>query len=228
MPGTGVSQQPLPRTGMWWETRWKKRSLKVPPPWRRSWAKQDFHRWANKRWGGCLAASLLEAQQPPTNCWDLLFRAVSEGNANQHLVVVSDVKHKSFLMGLAVVVAAGSVALEISISLSEAGCSLCAPPPKSFSFLSQLQPQNWAHFLSLAFVLFKHVFLPCWLSVSVSSALSQGPVFQHASLSKFEDRALRSPRTWLSLSPLLVLSNHQHWDSWSVGWKSRKCHQSHF
>lgn len=84
--------------------------LKVPLPWRRCWAKQDFYRWTNKRWGGCLTASLLEAQQLPPNCWDLLLWAASEGNANQHLVVMSDVEHKSFLMGLAVVVAVGSVA----------------------------------------------------------------------------------------------------------------------
>lgn len=44
------------------------KALKVPLPWRRSCAKQDFHQWTNKRCGGCLTGSLMRAQQPPPNC----------------------------------------------------------------------------------------------------------------------------------------------------------------
>lgn len=86
-----------------WGMRWGgEQPLKVPLPWRRSWAKQDFHQSTNRRWGGCLAPSLLRAQQPLSDCWDVLLWAVSVGNAYQHLVVMSDVEHKSFLAGLVV------------------------------------------------------------------------------------------------------------------------------
>lgn len=157
--------------------------LKVPLPWRRSWAKQDFHRWTNKRWGGCLTASLLEAQQLPPNCWDLLLWTVGEGNTNQHLVVMSDVEHKSFLMGL-VVPLCGSVAKEISITVGRKLQLFC-----TFTKIFFLC-ESTSKLGMLSVTCFCLNMFSCLVDFheSVNSACSESSVFNTPSFGKCEDK----------------------------------------
>lgn len=109
------------------------------------------------------------------------------------------------------------------------GSRLSALFLKSF-FILELTPTSKLGILSVTcFCLFKHILMPCWLSwvgqLSIVSELC------------FQSLKTRGRRQWGHLvldHPShhflfsIVLSNRRHWDSWSAGWKSIKCHQSPF